>query len=85
MSNLEIIDRLCAVTQAQSDIIREQATFIEEQLTVDAEIKKQFSDKRKAVDDELDLLEYGLRTLLPEQTPNSGKGGNQCGEQSEPL
>ena len=61
MSNLEIIDRLCAVTQAQSDIIREQATFIEEQLTVDAEIKKQFAEKRKAVDDELDLIEYGMR------------------------
>ena len=84
MSNLEIIDRLCAVTQAQSDIIREQATFIEEQLTVDAEIKKQFADKRKAVDDELDALEYGMRTLLPEQSPNSGKGGNQCGVLSEP-
>lgn len=68
MSNLEIIDRLCAFTQAQSDIIREQATFIEEQLTVDAEIKKRFADKRKTVDDELDLLEHGLRPLLLEQS-----------------
>lgn len=61
MTTLETIDRLCAVTSAQADIIREQAAFIEEQLTVDEEIKRSFAEKRKAVDDELDLIEYGMR------------------------
>lgn len=68
MSNLEIIDRLCAVTNLQSDIIKEQATFIEEQLAVDAEIKKRFADKRKTADEELDAIECGLRPFLPERS-----------------
>lgn len=61
MNPLELIDRLCAVTEAQSRIIREQALFIEQMKTVDAETKKQFADKRVPVDTELDLLEAGLR------------------------
>lgn len=61
MTMLETIDRLCAVTTAQADIIREQAKFIEEQLTVDEAIKRSFAKKREAVDDELDLIEHGLR------------------------
>lgn len=61
MNPLELIDRLCAVTEAQSRIIREQALFIEQMKTVDAETKKQFADKRVPVDTELDLLEVELR------------------------
>ncbi len=61
MNPLELIDRLCAVTEAQSRIIREQALFIEQMKTVDAETKKQFADKRVPVDAELDRLEVGLR------------------------
>ena len=61
MNPLELIDRLCAVTEAQSRIIREQALFIEQMKTVDAETKKQFADMRGPVDAELDLLEVGLR------------------------
>jgi len=40
MNTLEIIDRLCAVTEAQAQIIREQTFFIENCLAVDAEAKK---------------------------------------------
>ena len=40
MNTLEIIDRLCAVTEAQAQIIREQTFFIENCLAVDAEAKR---------------------------------------------
>ena len=42
MNTLELIDRLCAVTAAQADIIREQAYFIENCKTIDEEVKKHF-------------------------------------------
>ena len=61
MNPIELIDRLCAVTEAQSRIIREQALFIEQMETVDAETKKQFADKRDPVDAELDRIEVALR------------------------
>lgn len=61
MTNLELIDRLCAVTEEQSKIIREQAFLIEQMQTVDQETKKKFAEKRDAVDAELDLLEVALR------------------------
>lgn len=53
MNNLELIDRLCTVTETQARIIREQAIFIEEQSTVDDEIKKKFAVQRETVDTEL--------------------------------
>lgn len=61
MNTLEIIDRLCAVTEAQ--IIREQTFFIENCLAVDAEAKKTFADLRKPVDAELDAIEIRLRPI----------------------
>lgn len=56
MNNLELIDRLCTVTETQARIIREQAIFIEEQSTVDDEIKKKFAVQRETVDTELGRL-----------------------------
>lgn len=63
MNTLELIDRLCAVTAAQADIIREQAYFIENCKTIDEEVKKHFADQRGPVDAELDLLEIRLRPI----------------------
>lgn len=63
MNTLEIIDRLCAVTEAQAQIIREQTFFIENCLAVDAESKKKFADLRQPVDAELDALEIQLRPI----------------------
>ena len=60
MTQLEIIDHLCAVTETQSRIIRELYTFIDEQLTVDEEIKKKFAEKCRTVDAEAALVESGL-------------------------
>lgn len=56
MNNLELIDRLCAVVEMQSAIIREQAFFIEEQLTVDTAIKGEFAEKRNRIDGEIASL-----------------------------
>ena len=61
MTQTELIDRLCSVVEKQAQIIKEQALFIEEQLAVDEAVKEGFSKKREAVDDELDIIEYGLR------------------------
>lgn len=63
MNALELIDRLCAVMEAQARIIREQAMFIENCKTVDEEAKKKFADLREPVDAELDLLEIRLRPI----------------------
>ena len=72
MNTLEIIDRLCAVTTAQADIIREQAFFIENVLTVDEEAREKFAALRKPVEAELDLLEYQLRPIC-----NTGTAGRR--------
>ena len=63
MDALELIDRLCAVTEAQSQIIREQAFFIENSNTVDEATKKHYADLREPVERELDILEYSLRPI----------------------
>ena len=63
MNTLELIDRLCAVTAAQADIIREQAFFIENCKTIDEEAKRHYADLRGTVDAELDLLEVRLRPV----------------------
>lgn len=63
MNTLELIDRLCAVTETQARIIREQAFFIENSKTIDEETKKHFADLREPVDAELDLLEVRLRPI----------------------
>lgn len=63
MNTLELIDRLCAVTSAQAEIIREQAFFIENCKTIDEEAKKHYADLRGPVDTELDILEFKLRPI----------------------
>ena len=53
MTNLEIIERLCAVVEEQSKIIKKQAIFIEEQCSVDEEIKSKFIEGCTAIDDKI--------------------------------
>ena len=60
MNRLELIDRLCAICEMQSEIIREQATFIEEQLSVDDAIKKRYAARRSIVETEIESLERRL-------------------------
>lgn len=75
MNSTELIDRLCAVVEEQAKIIRMQALFIEEQLAVDEEVKKQFAAQRDDVDTELDLIEVGLR---PFHNTGLRKGDDPC-------
>lgn len=75
MNAPELIDRLCAVVEAQAKIIREQGLFIENQLAVDDEVKKQFAAQRDDVDEELDLIEVGLR---PFHNTGLRKGDDPC-------
>lgn len=63
MTTLEIIDRLCTVIEAQAKIIRTQVAFINEQLSVDEELKKQLFNMNEPIDADLDVLEYHLRSL----------------------
>lgn len=60
MDRLELIVRLCDICEMQAAIIREQATFIEEQLSVDEAIKKRYADKRAAVNERIDWLELHI-------------------------
>ena len=75
MNSTELIDRLCAVVEEQAKIIRMQALFIEEQLAVDEEVKKQFAAQRDDVDTEFDLIEVGLR---PFHNTGLRKGDDPC-------
>lgn len=63
MTNLETIERLCAVVEKQSKIIKEQAAFIEEQLSVDEAVKAVFSEKRNSVDAQ--ISEICEQTVIP--------------------
>jgi len=63
VTKLELIDRLCAISEMQAKIIREQAIFIEEQLSVDSAMKEHFAKKRDEIDSELDVLEYCMRPI----------------------
>lgn len=53
MSEIEIIDRLCAVTQMQSEIIKAQAMYIREELDINSHIKHEFADMRATADKQL--------------------------------
>lgn len=70
MTKLELIDRLCAVNEEQSRIIRELLVFIDEQLTVDEAVKERFAEKCRTVETESGYIDAGLRSLMPR---NCGK------------
>lgn len=63
MTLLEIIDRLCSVTQMQADIIRKQTEIIEQAKIADA-VADEMRQLRKEVDDELDRIEYASRRYV---------------------
>ena len=70
MDMLELVDRLCAVAEAQARIIREQAFFIENCLAVDAEVRNKFAVLREPVEAELGEIE---RQLRPGSSEECGK------------
>lgn len=63
MTLLEIVDRLCSVTQTQAEIIRKQTEIIEQAKIADA-VADELRQLREKVDDELDLIEYASRRYI---------------------
>ena len=57
MSPLEIISRLCDVTENLSAIVKKQQTIIE-QSKIEEAVR---AELRQEVDREMDVLEYGMR------------------------
>lgn len=64
MTLLELVDRLCSVTQLQADIIRKQTIIIEQAKIANAVADDELKLLRDEVDDELDLLEYVSRDYI---------------------
>lgn len=62
MSSLEIISRLCDVTNALSDIVKKQQTVIEHSKIEEA-VKEELRQMVKETDREMDVLEYRMRKI----------------------
>lgn len=55
MTLLEVVDRLCRVTELQSEIIRKQTEIIEQAKIADA-VSDELASMKKSVSDELSLV-----------------------------
>lgn len=62
MSPLEIISRLCDVTETLSEIVKKQQTIIE-QSKIEETVKAELGREIKETDREMDALEYGMRSM----------------------
>ncbi len=65
MNSIETIERLCAVVGKMSTIIMDQATFIEEQNTIDEAVKAEFEERRSCVDMELTEIMLEATAQIP--------------------
>lgn len=63
MTLLEIVDRLCSVTQMQAEIIRKQTEVIEQAKIADA-VADELRQMQDQVDNELDLIEFASRRFI---------------------
>ena len=63
METYEIIDRLCAVTNSLSEIVRKQAEVLA-QADIAEEVKKELDQMRNEADTQLDTIEYKLRKMI---------------------
>lgn len=60
MSPLEIISRMCDVTNVLSDIVKKQQTIIERS-KIEEEVKAELRQSVKEAERELDVIEYHSR------------------------
>ena len=60
MSLLEIISRLCDVTELLSEIVKKQQIIIE-QAKIESAVREELQKSIKRSDEELDMLEYRMR------------------------
>ena len=62
MSLLEIISKLCEVTEILSEIVKKQQIVIE-QSKIEETIKRELQQNIKEADEKTNTLEYGMRAL----------------------
>ncbi len=62
MSSLEIISRLCDVTNTLSEIVKKQQTIIE-QAKIEEEVRAELQKEIEQTERELDVIEYKTRRL----------------------
>ena len=72
MSPLEIISRLCDVTQNLSAIVKKQQTIIE-QSKIEEAVKAELRQDVKKTDGEMDVLEYHMRRYCDIEATEFGK------------
>ncbi len=70
MTLLEIVDRLCSVTQLQAEIIRKQTEVIEQAKIADA-VADELRQLREEVDDELTLIDDASRRYVGTGFPDN--------------
>ena len=70
MSPLEIISRLCDVTETLSAIVKKQQTIIE-QSKIEETVKAELRQEVEETDREMDVLEYHMRRYC--DTDDSGE------------
>ena len=61
-----IVDRLCEATTQMLEIIRKQEEIIE-QCRISDELHKELDDMKSDVDQQMDLIEYDLRSYRRER------------------
>lgn len=76
MTLLEIVDRLCSVTELQAEIIRKQTIIIEQAKIADA-VADELKKLRDEVDDELDLIEYANRGYIRDDLQTDAAQGQK--------
>ena len=67
MTEIEIIDRLCAIISMQSEMIRQQAFVISQANDFDEETERRFAERRQAINAEIAVVgnDRGLTSSLP--------------------
>ena len=62
MNTLEIISRLCDITNTLAEIVKNQQVVIE-QSNIEETVKQELRQTAKETDRELDVLEYHMRRI----------------------
>lgn len=76
MSPLEIISRLCDVTENLSAIVKKQQTIIE-QSKIEETVKAELRQEVEETDREMDVLEYHMGDMTDRNTEEFDKEENK--------
>lgn len=72
MSPLEIISRLCDVTETLSAIVKKQQTIIE-QSKIEEAVRVELRQEVEETDREMDVLEYHMQEILRHRRPRGDR------------